>query len=291
MELQNIPQDFTQGLKILQDHLPLILAISSRIVSAFLVLVAGWVAGNWAQRRIMGIHRLDATLSGFLGTFVKYGILAVSLITVLGQFGVQTASLLAVLGAAGLAIGLAMQGTLSNVAAGAMMLILRPFNVGDYIQVGGIAGTVRSLGIFGTELTTPDNIFIFVPNGKIWGTEIFNYTHFPVRRSEIKVGIGYGDDIGHALAIVKDVLSGDARVLQDAGRLPEVQVAGLGDFSVNLTIQFWSKRGDMGALRSDMLRMIKEGFDRGGISIPFPTRTLEIRDGQSAPSASPASDA
>src|SRR6218665_899638 len=209
MDVTALPQDFNQGLQIIRENFPLILDVSGRIVGAVLVLIMGWAVGDWAQRRATAERRLDATLTSFFGGLLKYGIMAVSLITVLGQFGVQTASFLAVLGAAGLAIGLALQGTPSNGAGGAMMLILRPFNVGDYIQAGGIAGTVRVLGLFGTEMTTPDNVHIFVPNGKIWGSDIWNYTRAQHRRQTIRVGIGYGDDINKAFGIIRGVMEAD----------------------------------------------------------------------------------
>lgn len=283
MDIAALPQDFNQGLQIILDNLPLIMDISARLVSAILVLVVGWAAGNWAQRRITASRRLDATLTSFFGGLLKYGIMAVSLITVLGQFGVQTASLLAVLGAAGLAIGLAMQGTLSNVAAGAMILILRPFNVGDYIQAAGIAGTVRALGLFGTEMTTPDNIHIFVPNGKIWGSDIWNYSRATHRRQTIRVGIGYGDDINKAFEIIRGVVEADARVMRgQPGRDPEIIVDKLADYAVDIVINFWSARTDMGGLKPGLTKQIKEALDAGGVSIPYPTRTLEMREIQTA---------
>jgi len=170
-----------------------------RLISAIAILIVGWIAGNWCKRRISSLKKLDKTLSSFLGNFAKYAIMAVALVAVLGQFGIQTASLLAVLGAAGLAIGLALQGTLSNVAAGVMMLIIRPFNIGDYIESGSIGGTVTSLGLFGVELTTPDNKYIYAPNGQIWSSEIVNYSRNKRRRQDIIVGISYDDDINKAI--------------------------------------------------------------------------------------------
>jgi small conductance mechanosensitive channel len=281
MDIQNLPADFNEGMKILQDNLPFLLEVGTRILSALIILVVGWLAGNWAQRRVTSIKRLDATLTGFFGGFLKYGILAVSMITVLGQFGVQTASLLAVLGAAGLAIGLAMQGTLSNVAAGAMILVLRPFNVGDYIQAGGIGGTVKALGLFGTEMATPDNVYIFVPNGKIWGSDIWNYSRHPHRRQDINVGISYGDDMDKALGVIRTVLDAEPRLLRgEEGKEPEVLVSNMGDFSVDLIVRFWCGRSDYWALKWALTKAIKEALDAGGITIPFPTRTLEVREGR-----------
>ena len=162
-----------QGFEALKKRLrteiimELFIAWSMRVVSAALILIGGYMIGNWLSKRIKGIEQLDQTLAGFLGGFAKYAVFTVALVTVLGQFGVQTASLLAVLGAAGLAIGLALQGTLSNVAAGVMMLLIRPFNVGDFIDFGGTSGTVKSLGLFGTELAAADNVYIYAPNSEI----------------------------------------------------------------------------------------------------------------------------
>ena len=158
-----------EGITMVQDNFPFYLEMGMRVLSAALIMIAGWIIGNWVSNRIRGFKKLDETLGSFLGGLAKYVILAVAFITVLGQFGVETASLLAVLGGAALAIGLALQGTLSNVAAGTMMLILRPFKVGDFITFGGTSGTVKSLGLFGTELATADNVYIFAPNSQIWG--------------------------------------------------------------------------------------------------------------------------
>jgi len=274
----DLPQNFNDGLKIIQDNMPFFIEWGMRLLSALVIIVAGYAIGNWAKNRIAGIKRLDATLITFFGGFVKYAIVAVSLITVLGQFGVQTASLLAVLGAAGLAIGLAMQGTLSNVAAGAMMLVLRPFNVGDYIQVGGaggLGGTVTALGLFGTELATPDNVYIFVPNSKIWGADIWNYSRNALRRQDIKVSISYGDDINKAMDILSGILAGEARVMKDVeGKKPEVMASAMADFSIDLIVRFWSRREDYWGLKWTLTKQIKEALDAGGITIPFPTRTI-----------------
>jgi len=284
----DLPQNFNDGLKILQDHMPFFIEWGMRLLSALVIVIAGYCLGNWAKNRINNIARLDATLTTFFGVFIKYAIVSVSLITVLGQFGVQTASLLAVLGAAGLAIGLAMQGTLSNVAAGAMMLVLRPFNVGDYIQVGGggLAGTVRTLGLFGTELATPDNVYIFVPNSKIWGADIWNYSRNALRRQEIKVGIGYDDDINKAMDILNGIVANEPRIIKDVdGKRPEVVMNAMGDFSIDLIVRFWSTRQDFGGLKGTLIKQIKESLDAGGITIPFPTRTIRVAGNDEAQAA------
>ena len=276
----DLPQNFNDGLKIIQDNMPFFIEWGMRLLSALVIIIAGYTIGNWAKNRIRSIKRLDQTLTTFFGGFVKYLIVAISLITVLGQFGVQTASLLAVLGAAGLAIGLAMQGTLSNVAAGAMMLVLRPFNVGDYIQVGGaggLGGTVKSLGLFGTELATPDNVFIFVPNGQIWGADIWNYSRNALRRQDINVGISYDDDINKAFEIINEILANEPRVVKNIDDKPaEVMASAMSDFSIDLIVRFWSAKEDYWNLKWSLTKQIKEALDAGGITIPFPTRTIQF---------------
>lgn len=247
-----------------------------RVLSALLILIAGWVLGSWGKSRIHNIKKLDGTLSSFLGNFIKYLVMAVSLVAILGQFGIETASLLAVLGAAGLAIGLALQGTLSNVAAGAMLLILRPFGVGDYIEFGGTGGTVTSLGLFGAELNTPDNKYVFAPNSKIWGNEITNYTRNKQRRQDIGVGISYDSDIDKAIKVVNDVLKKEKRLVGTAGKEPIIVVDAMADSSVNLKVRIWTLTSDFFVVQWDLKKAIKEALDKNKISIPFPTRTLEI---------------
>ncbi len=248
----------------------------TRVISALLILIAGWVIGNWLKKRIQDLKKLDTTLSSFLGVFVKYAILAVAAISVLGQFGIQTASLLAVLGAAGLAIGLALQGTLSNVAAGAMLLVLRPFKVGDYVEFGSTAGNVLSLGLFGTELNTVDNKYVFAPNSSVWGSEITNFTKNKQRRQDLCIGISYDSDINKAFKTINAVLKKEKRLIETKGKEPLIVVENMGESSVDLKVRIWTKTDDFFAVQWDLLKMIKEALDKDGISIPFPTRTLEI---------------
>jgi small conductance mechanosensitive channel len=247
-----------------------------RVLAAIAILIAGWVIGNWISNRIKGLKKIDDTLKSFLGGLAKYAILAIAAVAVLGQLGVQTASLLAVLGAAGLAIGLALQGTLSNVAAGVMLLILRPFNVGDYIESGSIKGTVKSLSLFATELATPDNVHIFAPNSRVWNAEIFNFNRNKQRRIDIINGISYGDDIDKAMKAIKAIVEKDKRLVDTKGKEPIYFVNALGDSAVNITARFWVEGSDYWAVRWDLTKSTKEALDKAGITIPFPTRTLEI---------------
>ncbi len=261
-------------MKFIVENMDVLLKMGVDLILAILILVAGWAIGNWASARIQKIKRMDETLADFLSGAAKYAIMIVAIIMMLSEFGVQTASLLAVLGAAGLALGLALQGTLSNVAAGVMLLILRPFKLGDYITAGNgtIGGTVKSLGLFGTELSAPDNVYIFIPNSQIWGNDIWNYTRNPHRRQDINVGISYDDNIGKAFDVIQGVLKQDQRILHDDGKEPQVMVDKMADFSVNLIVRFWSAGGDYWALRWDISKAIKEALDKNGITIPYPVQ-------------------
>ena len=277
MEEIEVAKDIVQNIDVSQ-FTELGITWGLRLISAIIIMIVGWMAGNWAKRRVISIKRLDKTLSSFLGGFVKYAILAVALVAVLGQFGIETASLLAVLGAAGLAIGLALQGTLSNVAAGVMMLILRPFSVGDYIESGSIAGTVTSLGLFGVELDTVDNKYVYAPNGQIWSSEIINYTKNKQRRQDLIVGISYDDDINKAMRVMEELINNEERVIKTSGKEPIIKVTNMGDFSVDLMIRFWTRTDDFLTTQWDMNKAIKEAFDENQITIPFPTQLKIVRE-------------
>jgi small conductance mechanosensitive channel len=196
-------------------------------------------------------------------------------IAVLGLFGIETTSLIAVLGAAGLAVGLALQGTLSNFSAGVMLLVFRPFKVGDYVEVAGAAGSVQEVGIFSTVLHTPDNVKITIPNSSVYGDTIKNYSANDTRRNDLVIGISYGDDIARAIETIRQVLVSDSRVLADPEAV--VAVVELADSSVNLVVRPWCAGGDYWPLRFDLTRKIKEELEAAGCSIPFPQRDLHLR--------------
>jgi small conductance mechanosensitive channel len=248
------------------------------VLGAIVILVVGLMVAGWAQRAVQKalgrFERFDATLRVFFASMVRYLIIIFTVLAVLNQFGVQTTSLIAVLGAAGLAIGLALQGTLSNLAAGVMLLIFRPFKVGDVIEADGQAGSVQSLTLFVTELNTPDNIRIIVPNGRIWGAPIRNVSFNSTRRVEMAVGIGYGDDIGKAMAAIQAVIGADSRALDEPE--PLIAVTELADNSVNLVVRVWCASGDYWPVKFDMTRAIKEKLDAEGISIPYPQRDVHL---------------
>ncbi len=265
-------------LELLDESKTMILAYGLDLVGAIILLIIGWLIAGWAERvtaRMVGRSQVfDDTLKPLFSRIVRYTILIFVIIAVLAQFGVQTASIIAVLGAAGLAVGLALQGTLSNIAAGVVLLVLRPIKVSDAVDVGGTDGTVMEIGLFTTQLKTFDGVFISMPNSQVWGSTIKNFSHFPTRRVDLTIGIGYGDDIDKAFDVMKDIIAGDDRVLSDPE--PVVMVKSLGDSSVNLGMRFWGKREDYWDLIWKTTKQVKLRFDQEDISIPFPQRDIHI---------------
>jgi len=248
------------------------------VVGGIAILIVGWiVAGmvNRTIRRVMGKReKVDPLLVGFVASLAKYLILAFTVVAVLSQFGVQTASMIAVLGAAGLAIGLALQGTLSHLAAGVMIMIFRPFRQGHYIEVAGTGGTVKDVTLFTTELATPDNVQIIVPNGKVWGDVVKNFSFHATRRVDFSLGIGYGDDIDKAVKTVQGVIAKEKRAHKEPE--PLIVVGALADSSVNLTIRVWCDSGDYWGVKFDLTKAFKEALDKASISIPFPQRDVHL---------------
>ena len=246
------------------------------VVAAIVILILGWVVAGWAQRRVRGIgeryDHLDVTLFDFLGSLLRYAILGFAFLFVLNTFGVQTTSVIAVIGAAGLAIGLALQGTLSNVAAGVMLIFFRPIKAGDFVEVNGQSGTVKSITLNFTELASLSNTQIIVPNSEVWGNTITNYSVYPTRRAEWSFGVGYGANLADAERVIRETLAADARTHADPE--PFVQVNNLGASSVDFTVRAWCDRGDYFAYQADMKRKVKEALDAAGVDIPFPTRTI-----------------
>jgi small conductance mechanosensitive channel len=248
------------------------------IVGALLLLIAGWLVAGWVHRytgkALRRIHRVDATLRSFVNNLVRYAILVLVIVAVLAQFGVQTTSIIAVLGAAGLAVGLALQGTLSNIAAGVMLLFLRPFKVDEYIDAGGIAGTVQDVGLFTTELKTFDGIFMMVPNSQLASAAIKNYSRLPTRRLDLTIGISYADNLNRAMQVLNKVLENDERILDDPAH--EVLVKELADSSVNINLRCWALRQNYWSLLFDLTKQAKLQLDDHGISIPFPQRDVHL---------------
>jgi small conductance mechanosensitive channel len=248
-----------------------------RVVGALAVLIIGWIVAKTIRgsvRKALRRSRLDETLVPFISSLVYYLVLTFVVLAVLRLFGLETTSLIAVLGAAGLAVGLALQGTLSNFAAGVMLLIFRPFKVGDFVEAGGTSGSVQEISIFSTTLHSPDNVRIVVPNSAIYGAVVKNYTANDTRRNDLLIGIDYSDDIGKAIDTIRRILDADERVLKDPA--PVVAVSELGDSSVNLVVRPWCAKEDYWALRFDLTRTIKEQLEAAGCSIPFPQTDVHL---------------
>ncbi|WP_343559879.1 mechanosensitive ion channel family protein [Kiloniella sp. b19] len=248
------------------------------IVTALVILIIGFMIAGFIAGRVRSLlmrsGKIDDTLRPLLVSIVRYTILAFVLVAVLGQFGVETASIIAVLGAAGLAIGLALQGTLQNVAAGVMLLILRPMKVGEYVDADGVAGTIKEIGLFVSEMETIDGLYLSVPNSRLWSAVVTNYSRNTTRRTDLVVGIGYGDDIGKAHDAIMAVIKADERIFTDPE--PVVLNAALGESSVDLNIRYWTKSSDYFPCLSDNTRAVKEALDKAGINIPYPQRDLHI---------------
>lgn len=248
-----------------------------RIVTALLIFIIGrWLAKVIvrASEGLMTRARLDSILIKFVNNIVYMLLIAVVVLAALEQLGVKTTSALAILGAAGLAVGLALKDSLSNFAAGTMLIIFRPFKLGDYIEAGGTSGVVEGIHIFSTLLKTGDNREIIVPNSQIYGGTIINYNARPTRRIDMVIGIGYGDDIRKAKSVLEEIIKAEPRILEEPA--PAISVADLAESSINLNVRPWVSSGDYWAVRSDLLETIKGRFDEQGISIPYPQRDVHL---------------
>jgi len=249
-----------------------------KVIAAIAILLIGWIAAKGIRkimRRMLQRARIDETLVSFVSSVSYVGVMAFVVIAALGQLGVQTASFVVVLGSAGLAVGLALQGSLANFAAGVLMIIFRPFKVGDYIEGGGVAGVVEEIGIFTTELKSPDNKKIIVPNGKMTGDNIVNYTAKEIRRVDIVAGVSYKDDLEKVRNVLTDILAKDDRILKDPA--PTIGVLELADSSVNFAVRPWVKTADYWNVFFATQENIKKRFDSEGICIPFPQRDVHIQ--------------
>ncbi len=257
---------------IWSDYSPLIISFGLKVLGALFVLViglriAGWLAGL-VRREAMKREGIDDTLGSFFASLVRWAITAAVLIAVLQVFGVQATSFVAVLGALTLAIGLSMQGALGNIASGVMIMLFRPYKLGDYIEAAGVGGTVKDINLFQTVLATPDNVKVLVPNSQAIDGVIRNYTGYDTRRADVTFGIDYDDDMDKAIAIIRQVIDADARIFKDPE--PFVKVVNLGDSSVDIATRSWVKADDVWDVKFHLTKAVKEAFDREGISIPYP---------------------
>ena len=252
-----------------------------RLAAALAIVVVGLMAAGWAVRLITRIaertSQIDPTIRPVLASVARYAVLILFLVAALGQLGVQTASLLAVLGAAGLAIGLALQGTLQNIAAGIMLIYLRPFHVGDYIETPTVSGTVKEIGLFATHLDTGDGLFFFAPNSEIWNKPLKNHSRNPRRLMTIKIGVGYGSDLAKARGVLLDMAGEDSRVLTDPA--PTAFVESYGESAVTVTLQAWAATSVFWDTQRAMVEEAKRQLEAAGIEIPFPQRIIHLASG------------
>ncbi|EAR49701.1 mechanosensitive ion channel family protein [Oceanicola granulosus HTCC2516] len=258
--------------------LEFLVALLGNAVAAVLILLVGLTLARWVRRRIKGIAvrraSLDPALFGFLGDLAWYAIIAFTVLFVLNTFGVRTTSVVALIGAAGLAIGLALQGTLSNVAAGVMLIFFRPIKIGDFVVVNGVMGSVKDISLNYTEIADLQNVQYIVPNSEVWGNTIQNYSAYQQRRVQWTFGVGYGANLAKAERVILDTIMADPRALKEPE--PFIQVTTLNDSSVDFTVRVWCANDDAWGFQTDMTRRVKEALDGAGVPIPFPTRTLVV---------------
>ncbi|QHM72322.1 small-conductance mechanosensitive channel MscS [Mixta intestinalis] len=264
----------------------LLLSYAVNIVAAIAIIIVGMiiarVIANGINRLLQARH-IDATVADFLSALVRYGIIAFTLIAALGRVGVQTASVIAVLGAAGLAVGLALQGSLSNLAAGVLLVTFRPFRTGEFVDLGGVMGTVLHVQIFSTTLRTGDGKIVVVPNGKIIAGNIVNFSREPVRRNEFVIGVAYDADVDQVIALLREVVDADARVLQDRG--VQIGLNELAASSLNFIVRCWSNSSDLQDVYWDLMKNFKRTLDAHGIGIPYPQMDVHLHqaDAEAAP--------
>ncbi|EHE9875841.1 small-conductance mechanosensitive channel MscS [Escherichia coli] len=262
----------------LVNNQALLLSYAVNIVAALAIIIIGLIVARIisnAVNRLMISRKIDATVADFLSALVRYAIIAFTLIAALGRVGVQTASVIAVLGAAGLAVGLALQGSLSNLAAGVLLVMFRPFRAGEYVDLGGVAGTVLSVQIFSTTMRTADGKIIVIPNGKIIAGNIINFSREPARRNEFIIGVAYDSDIDQVKQILTDIIQSEDRILKD--REMTVRLNELGASSINFVVRVWSNSGDLQNVYWDVLERIKREFDAAGISFPYPQMDVNFK--------------
>jgi len=278
-----IPTDLDQVAQLWVQIQEIVTVWGLKVIAAIAIFIIGrWVAKGVRKgvRRMLEKADTDPIIIGFVGSISYIALLAFVIIAALGQLGIQTTSFIAILGAAGLAIGLALQGSLANFAAGFLMIIFRPFKVGDFIEGAGVSGTVEAIQIFTTTLKTGDNKTIIIPNAKLSGDNIINYSAQKTRRIDMTVGVAYDADLSKVRDVLKDIISKESRAHTDPE--PLIAVAELADNSVNFIVRVWTDTGDYWGVKFGMTETIKNRFDKEGIGIPFPQRDIHIVSGQAA---------
>jgi small conductance mechanosensitive channel len=278
MEDLNVVDSINNAGSWLATNQALLLSYAVNIVAAIAIIIVGMIIARMISNtvnKLMRARHIDATVADFLSALVRYGIIAFTLIAALGRVGVQTASVIAVLGAAGLAIGLALQGSLSNLAAGVLLVTFRPFRSGEYVDLGGVAGTVLQVQIFSTTLRSADGRIIVVPNGKIIAGNIINFSREPVRRNEFIIGVAYDSDIDLVRRLLTEIIESDDRILKE--REMTVRLNELGASSINFVVRVWSNSGDLQNVYWDVLERVKRSFDEHGISFPYPQMDVNFK--------------
>lgn len=275
---ENLMTTEIYGGKSFADYLTLdaLISLFGNTLAAVFIIVVGFVIAGFVSRRIHGIGEnhasLDDTLFGFLGNIARYVVLAFTGLFVLNTFGVETTSVIAVIGAAGLAVGLALQGTLSNLAAGIMIVLFRPLKLGDFVEINDTVGTVKDITLNYTELANLTNVKVIVPNSEVWGNTIKNYSDYPKRRAQWTFGVGYGVNLSDAENVIRDTIMADARSHSEPE--PFIQVNNLNSSSVDFLVRVWCDSDVYFQYQADMKRKVKEALDAADINIPFPTRTV-----------------
>ena len=269
--------------QLLEMGKELVIQYGIKVLVAIVIFIIGKMIANWLKKlviRVMSKADVDQIIIGFTSSIAYIGMLAFVVVAALGQLGIQTTSFIAILGAAGLAIGLALQGSLANFAAGFLLIIFRPFKVGDVIEAAGVTGKVNAIHIFTTTLTTPDNKTIIVPNAKLGSDNIINYSTQATRRVDLTVGVSYDADLKEVRAILEDIVSKDARILADPEH--QIAVAELADNSVNFAVRVWVESADYWGVFFDTTEAVKLRLDQAGIGIPYPQRDVHLYEHKAA---------
>jgi len=261
----------------------LVITYGIKVLAAIAIFIIGKMIAKWVKKLVIKVMKkadVDQIIIGFTSSIAYIAMLAFVVVAALGQLGIQTTSFIAILGAAGLAIGLALQGSLANFAAGFLMIIFRPFKVGDVVEAAGVTGKVNAIHIFTTTLTTPDNKTIIIPNAKLGGDNIINYSTQATRRVDLTVGVSYDADLKEVRAILEDIVSKDARILSDPEH--QIAVAELADNSVNFVVRVWVESADYWGVFFDTTEAVKVRLDQAGIGIPYPQRDVHVYEHKAA---------
>lgn len=283
MENLNVVDGINNAGSWLVRNQALLLGYVVNIVAAIVIVIVGMMAARFIAKtvnKLLITRHIDPTVADFLSGLVRYGIIAFTLIAALGRVGVQTASVIAALAAAGFAFALALQGSLSNLAAGVLLVTFRPFRAGEFVDLGGVSGTVLQVQIFSTTLRSTDGKIIVVPNGKIIGGNIINYSREPERRNEFIIGVAYDADIDRVFKVLREVVDAEPRVVQERG--VQIGVNELAGSSVNVIVRCWSKLDDMQNVYWDLMKNFKIALDENKIGIPYPQMDVHFHQTKSA---------